>query len=325
MASNTSTTEVPVIQVLEKDHYFTQALVPLPDAVPYPPLAPSSLRLRTKLLSLTSNNFTYAKLGFLFGWWSAYPLPESAPAPYNDGGKYGRINTWGWAEVLESTHAGVPAGSLLWGYQSIGTLAQDVEVRDGAVPGQIVVTSAARQGLMPIYNRYITATGAAADAVRRDVEARADAAGYDSVVRVMFKTAYLLNRYVLTPAAVSPSKIPGAAPWTPEQADIKGATVIVLAPGSKVGLCLAYELRRARGEEGRVARVIGAASEYSKSFVEKTELYNAVVSTAESPVEVLAKLGVTKDEKVVIVVSFCSPLTLFLPWHRLGEGNRYTR
>jgi hypothetical protein len=50
---------------------------------------------------------------------------------------------------------------------------------------------------------------------------------------------------------------------------------------------------------------VGVASEYSKSFVEGTGLYDAVVSGTESPVELLAKLGVSKQEKVVLVVSCC--------------------
>lgn len=157
METMASITEVPVIQVLEKEHYFSQALVPLPSAVPYPPLAPSSLLLRTKLLALTVNNFTYAKLGFLAHWWDVHYLSASTPAPYDDPSKYGRLSAWGWAEVLELTHTGVPAGSFFWGYQPIGTLPQDLTVRDGSVPGQITATNAFRQKLMPLYIRYFLA------------------------------------------------------------------------------------------------------------------------------------------------------------------------
>ncbi|KAJ2967168.1 hypothetical protein NUW58_g10507 [Xylaria curta] len=93
--------EIPSIQVLDKKDYFKQALVSLPNALPYPALAPSSLRLRTTVLSLTVNNFTYAALGTLLHWWDVHPLPASTPAPYNDSTQYGRISAWGYAEVLE--------------------------------------------------------------------------------------------------------------------------------------------------------------------------------------------------------------------------------
>lgn len=53
--------EIPEIQILEKEKYFTQALVRLPDALPLPPLGPSSVRIRAEAFSLTSNNFTYGK------------------------------------------------------------------------------------------------------------------------------------------------------------------------------------------------------------------------------------------------------------------------
>lgn len=131
--------EIPIIQVLEKERYFNQHLVSLPDAVPYPPLGPSSVRLRTKVMSLTSNNMTYAKAGFLVNWWGVHPLPPSTPAPLNDATKYGRINCWGFAEVLDSTHTSVEKGSYIWGCLPIGTLAQDLVVEKGDVPGQVFV------------------------------------------------------------------------------------------------------------------------------------------------------------------------------------------
>lgn len=164
MASNTvpAVDEIPVIQVLEKERYFTQALVPLPSAIPYPPLAPSSVRLRAKVLAVTSNSFTYAKFGFFAGYWDVHPLPSSAPAPYADATIYGCTSTWGWAEVLASTHAGVPPGALLWGYQPLGTLAQDLAVQtDSQVPGHVIVTSPHRQRMPPLYNTYVQAADAA--------------------------------------------------------------------------------------------------------------------------------------------------------------------
>ncbi|KAI1436836.1 hypothetical protein GGR50DRAFT_686191 [Xylaria sp. CBS 124048] len=293
------TSETPVIQVLEKENYFNQALVTLPSPA-YPPLGPSALRIRTKVLGLSVNNFTYARLGFLANWWNVHPLPAGTPAPYDDPAKYGRLAAWGWAEVLESTHDGVPAGSFLWGYQSIGTLAQDLTVRDAEVPGHIIVTSEYRQNVMQIYNRYFAVTGATADALRKDIDGKSENPAYDALVRVMFETAYLLNRYAFGSSATPPSTLPGAAPWTHEQADIKGATIIAFAPGSKVGLCFAHELRYSRAQDERVRQVIGAASEQSKSFVERTGLYDTVVSTAESPIDVLAQLGVASDEKVLL-------------------------
>ncbi|KAI1332661.1 hypothetical protein F5Y16DRAFT_407342 [Xylariaceae sp. FL0255] len=294
-----SSNNVPVIQVLEREHYFNQALVSVPSALPYPSLAPSSLRIRTKLMSLSANNFTYAKFGFLFNWWNVYPIPEGTPSPYSDTTKYGRVSAWGWAEVVESTHDSVPVGSMIWGYVPIGTLAHDVKVRDADVPGQILAINESRQILMSIYNRYFTCTGTAADDLKKSIDSGSDSAAYDALVRVMFETAYLMNRYMFGTSAALPSNMPGVT-WTAEQANIKDATIINLAPGSKAGLCFVHELRHARGDESRARQVIGAASEISKSFVEGTGLYDAVVSSREPPVDVLTKFGVADGDKVVL-------------------------
>ncbi|KUI64539.1 hypothetical protein VM1G_00619 [Cytospora mali] len=286
--------DVPVIQVLEKDRYFTQHLVTLPNAIPYPALGTSSVRVRTKVMSLTANNITYAKLGFMLRWWDVHPLPPSAPAPFNDATKYGCINCWGFAEVLESTHPSVEKGSYLWGYQPIGTLAQDLVVKEGKVPGQVIVMNEHRQGIMPIYNRYLVFP----TSMSSKIESKADQVAYDAILRVMFETAYLMNRFVFTSDpedTVNPRMDNGT--WTSEMADSSDATFICLAPGSKVALCFARELKHGRGKS--VGRVIGAASEHSLEFVVGTGEYDEVISTKETPKDVLP--AVDSGKRVILV------------------------
>jgi hypothetical protein len=286
--------EIPVIQVLEKEHYFTQHLVSLPDAVPYAPLGPSSVRVRTKAMSLTSNNMTYAKAGFLLKWWGVHPIPRSTPAPFNDTTKYGRINCWGFAEVLDSTHPSVDKGSYLWGYLPIGTLAQDLIVEKGSVPGQVFVRDDYRQDIFSMYNRYFVFPP---DLGSR-IESRAESVAYDAILRVMYETSYLINRFVFAPEpkeTINPG--PDGVAWDSGKADIKGATIICLAPGSKAALSLARELRH--GEKKPVSKVIGAASDYSIEFVRKTGEYDEVISTSEEPSKVLT--GVPNDGKIVVV------------------------
>lgn len=286
--------EIPVIQVLEKERYFTQHLVPLPDAIPYAPLGPSSVRVRTKAMSLTANNMSYAKAGFLLNWWNVHPLPPSTPPQFNNATKYGRINCWGFAEVLESTHPSVGKGSYLWGYQPIGTLAQDLVLEKGTVPGQVFVKNDYRQDIFSIYNRYFVFP---AD-LGKDIEARAESIAYDAIFRVMYETAYLVNRFVFTP---DPKETlpPDTADttWDPSKADIKGATVICFAPGAKVALSFARELRH--GQKKPVAKVIGAASEFSIEFVRQTGEYDEVISTSEGLSNVLAR--VPDGGKIVLV------------------------
>ncbi|KAI1770748.1 hypothetical protein F4818DRAFT_455521 [Hypoxylon cercidicola] len=281
--------EVPVIQILDKKNYFTQALIPLPNALPLPPLKESSIQIRTEAFCLTSNNFSYCKIGDLLGWWDVHPIPPSTPAPHNDTSIYGRINCWGYAKVLDSTFAGAPQGSYVFGYLPIGTLPQNLRVEAGNVPGQVIVTDEFRRKQLPIYNRYVVSPAS----LSQEIEARSDAVSYDALVRVMHLTAYLMTRYMF-PA--DPSR---SVSLEPAIADLAGATVVNLAPGSKVGLAFAHLLRERAGP-AKPRHILGAASEHSRAYVENTGLYDAVASTSDDPAAVLARLGVPPDAKVAV-------------------------
>ncbi|KAK7992484.1 hypothetical protein PG996_012482 [Apiospora saccharicola] len=327
MASSTPAEEVPVMQVLDKAHYFTQALVPVPAAVPYPPLAaPSSLRLRTRVVSLTHNNVTYAALGFLVHWWDAHPLPAGTPAPYNDADKYGRVSAWGYAEVLESTLSDGPQkGDFVFGYLPLATLAQDVEFRlHDQVPGHLVATSAYRAKLMPFYNNYVVVERGSdvAAQLRAAIEkkeqqqgnaaAAEDGLGFDALYGVLFECGHLVTKFMFdTEQPIHPGMGPDAPsknPWTKDMADLTGATVVLLAPASKTALGTAFEMQK-RVKQGASAngpkRVVGAASEASRAFVQGTGMYDATVSTAETPdAEFLSKkLGVdaAAGDKLVLI------------------------
>ena len=323
--------QVPVMQVLEKARYFTQTLVPVPGAVPYPPLAaPSSLRLQTRIVSLTHNNVTYAALGFLVHWWDAHPLPAAGltPPAYDDADKYGRVSAWGYAEVLDSTlpEGGPQKGDFVFGYLPLATLAQDVEFKlDEEVPGHLTATSAYRAQLMPFYNHY-TAVARDSDAARQlraavtekqggAVVAVDDGIGFDSLYRLLFECGHLVTKYMFDAQnPVHPGlgpDAPSTQPWTREMADLTGATVVLLAPASKTALGMAYEMRKKRakknvdGSDGGPKRVVGAAGEGSRDFVQETGLYDVTVSTTETPdAEFLkAKMGVDvgAGDKVVLI------------------------
>ncbi|KAI0914169.1 hypothetical protein F4823DRAFT_638267 [Ustulina deusta] len=267
-------TEIPTVQILDKKNYFTQALVSLPRALPYAPLAPSSVRLRTAVLSLTVNNFTYAALGDLLHWWDVHRLPASAPPPYDDAARYGRISAWGYAQVVASTApAVVPAGVYVWGYVPLGTLAEDLGV---------------------------TARSSA------EIAARAPGAAHDAVLRVMHATAFLMASFVFSPdpARVVAPGTAGSDAWGAGDADLADATVLVFAPGSKAAALFAA-LLRARTPADRPRRVVGVSSEASRAFVAGTGLYDAVVLTSADPGGVVVVGGADGvAEKRVVVFDF---------------------
>ncbi|KAI0593701.1 hypothetical protein F4775DRAFT_487933 [Biscogniauxia sp. FL1348] len=289
--------EVPVIQVLQKAHYATQALVPVPSALPLPALADSSLRVRTEVLSLTMNNLSYARLGDLLHWWDVHPLPAGTPAPYGDAARYGRTNCWGYARVLESTCAAAPAGSHIFGYLPLGTLPQDLRVAP-ALPAHLVTTSPHRRHVLDIYNRYLVVSDIAAQ-----IAAKSTPVALDALLRIMHLTAYLIAEHVFAAdpgRAIPPSSAADAsapAAWSPtSDADLSGASVVVFAPGSKAALALAWILRRRRdGGAGKPRRVVGVASPRSVDFVRATGLYDDVL--VSSDVDALALSG---GERVVV-------------------------
>ncbi|KAI8626320.1 hypothetical protein F5Y19DRAFT_226761 [Xylariaceae sp. FL1651] len=308
--------EIPAIQILDKKNYFQQTLLPLPNALPYPALGPSSLRLRTSVLSLTVNNFTYAALGTLRNWWDVHPLPPSTPAPYNDASKYGRINAWGYAEVLESTVPEVPKGSYLWGYVPLGTLPQDLEVElhpNGNIADQIFVTNAYRRHLMSIYNRYfVYPASSSSSPIGAEIAQKTSGVAYDALLRVMHATAFLMARFAFSAdPARTIDPVPGPdddavqQQWGAQNADLRDATVLVFAPGSKAALAFAALLRARDGAEekqdddddGRPARIVGVPSEASKAFVEGTGLYDAVAPTSSDPAAALRNVGHEEEEE----------------------------
>ncbi|OTB20087.1 hypothetical protein K445DRAFT_313896 [Daldinia sp. EC12] len=279
--------EVPVIQILDKKDYFKQALVPIPD--PLPPLGESSLRIRTEVISLTSNNFTYCKLADLADWWGIHRIPPTTPAPYNDASVYGRISAWGYAKVVDSTFPSIPKGTYVWGYLPIGTLPLDFQVKEAGFPGQFFVTEPYRQHHLKLYNHYFVCPESTAKAIQD----KSDVIAYGALFRVMHLTAFLMAEFMFSEDPKQSVNL------TPEQADLTDATVINFAPGSKVGLAFARALRERTSS--KPARIVGAASEYSKAFVESTGIYDAVEATTADPLEVASRLGISKDSKIVIV------------------------
>jgi hypothetical protein len=261
----------PIVHILDREDYSKHRLVTLPSDT-LPPLASSSLRFQSKILGLTTNNLTYAKLGFLMGWWDVYPLPPNTPEPYNDPSKYGRISAWGYAEILDSTVDGIPVGKLMFGYLPISTLPEDVRVEQTSLKDQIMVTSPHRQNVWKVYNRYqITSPLAELEATKT-----ADSLGWDALMQVLFSTAYNLSAYGFAwdeKNLIHPS---GNGEWTLEDAKLDNSTVICLSASGKTGASFAHQLRHNRPKEHQPQTIIGVCSSASKATTEKSGFYDTV-------------------------------------------------
>ncbi|KAF2098455.1 hypothetical protein NA57DRAFT_75700 [Rhizodiscina lignyota] len=290
------------VHILEKKDYTKQHIVEFNE--PLPPLAPSSVRVQTSLISLTTNNITYARLGHvpMFNWWDASPLPFKE-GEYSNSEKYGRVNAWGIGTVIESTAEFVPVGTKLFGYHPIGTLPADKVVKISELPGMIDDISEHRKSLFPGYNQYY---------ILGERDANSDKAqAYFSLFCVFFETSYHINRLSFSwepsVGAVNPLGLEVPPPldtWTKERADLKRAVVVILSASGKTALSLAYALRFLRPESERPRAVFAVGSEASRSFTESTKLYDGVLNydlAKSDSSQVAEKLGLSAQDKIVLV------------------------
>ncbi|GME34108.1 hypothetical protein GTA08_BOTSDO08738 [Neofusicoccum parvum] len=223
-----------LIHVVSKSDNSQHATFPL--TTPPPPLAPSSIRLRTTLITLSSNNLTYARLGDALRWWDAYPVPASAPTPYTT---WGIVPAWGFATVLSSTIPALPADTTLWGFWPTASHAFDLQLRGAAPAGHWIETSPHRRALMHLYNRYVAAP----------IPAALPAAAATVALKPVWECGYLAARHVFAARARTPVHPLGAGlPWTPDDADLGAAVVVSLSASSKTGRGFAWNLLRNRDE-----------------------------------------------------------------------------
>ncbi|KAF2266232.1 hypothetical protein CC78DRAFT_531871 [Lojkania enalia] len=273
------------LHILDKKNYSKHRLVTLPSD-PLPPLAPSSIRIQSKTLGLTTNNLTYAQLGHIMGWWDCHPQPTNTPTPYNDRSAYGRTSAWGYAEIIESTVPEIPAGNTVYGYIAIGTDPIDVTIEQTGLKDQIFATAPHRQALWKIYNRY--RVGPPFDELIKTKGL--EYLGWDSFWG-LFATSYNLNAYGFAWEEKKRIHPQGQGEWTAEDANLDDAAVVLLSASGKTAMSFAHQLRNNRPKEHQPKSVIAVGSSASKEMTEKSGLYDEVLlySDIEQAKDLLTK------------------------------------
>lgn len=249
------------------------------------PLLPSSVRVRAKIVSLTSNNLTYAALADVWNLWELYPVPQTAPAPYNDQATWGIVPAWGYATVLESSLTDLPSGTSLWGYWPASGHAVDLQLSREEPEGHWKETSSGRQFMLSLYNRYIVV-----DTKTEDLERL----GWGSSVRPTWVCGYLLSEYVFSPdPAAHPPLHPLPGPdtqWTIDDADLSKAVFISIGASTKTGRATAFNLSCRPAGTGPLAllqvssvptALSEAAEKLAGSFPTKAVSYSDIASTTE--------------------------------------------
>ncbi|KAI8937540.1 hypothetical protein NX059_005258 [Plenodomus lindquistii] len=92
------------------------------------PLAPSSIRVTTHLISLSSNNLTYVRSGTPLHWWDIFPVPANKPSPFNGTQEWGIVPAWGYGRVLASIISSLVPGNLIWGMWPTSSHAVDLHL-----------------------------------------------------------------------------------------------------------------------------------------------------------------------------------------------------
>ncbi|KAL4966913.1 DUF2855 family protein [Aspergillus stella-maris] len=229
------------IHVISKTDNSQHKTISVP--APTHALGASSVRVRATLLSLSSNNLTYALGGTWLNWWDAYPVPLSAPAPYNDQSAWGIVPAWGLAAVTESKIPEIPKGETLYGFWPTSNHEVDLNLTlaEDGVKGHYREVSKARSTLMPLYNRYnVFDTG------KKDLkELGWEAAG----IKPIFMAGYALSDFVFSfdtkaNAPIHPlgNTAPPDASWTAEDANLSKAVFVSLSASGKTARSFAFNL-----------------------------------------------------------------------------------
>ncbi|RYP37976.1 hypothetical protein DL767_002704 [Monosporascus sp. MG133] len=197
-----------------------------------PPLADSSVRVCTSLISVTTNNLSYARGGFAFHWWDAYPVPDEAPAPFNYSQEWGIVPAWGYARVIDSTIGSIKPDSLLFGLWPMSSHPVDLRLEATEPTGHWCEISTHRRQLMTLYNHY------------EQIDEGSSPEAVAAVGKSAFLAAFLLSAFVFGDPALHPSGT--GDPWPEHDADLSSAVVVSLSASSKTGRTFSWNLARNR-------------------------------------------------------------------------------
>jgi Protein of unknown function (DUF2855) len=199
-----------------------------------PELAPGQALLRVHTFGLTANNVTYAVFGEAMSYWDFFPAPDG----------WGRVPTWGFAEVERSEADGVVPGTRLYGYLPSSS---HLVVTPAAADATGFVDGAPHRAALPsVYHRYL--------ATAADPFYRLDTETMQLLLRPLFFTSFLID----------------------DQLADEGMTargpIVVASASSKTAIAAAFLL--AQREE---VELIGLTSPGNVAFVEGLGIYDRAV------------------------------------------------
>ncbi|WP_058640844.1 DUF2855 family protein [Pseudacidovorax intermedius] len=208
------------------------------------PLEPGQIRLGIDRFALTANNITYAAFGDAMGYWRFFPTGDEA---------WRFVPVWGFARVLQSTHAGVAVGERVYGF--FPTSSKVVLTPRRLSPERFTDMASHRAELPAVYNQYFRCAS--------DPLYTADTEDIQALLRPLFITSWLIDDFLGDNAFF------GAA-------EGGRATVLLSSASSKTAYGTAFQLAQRPD-----VRVVGLTSDGNRAFCESLGCYDEVMAYGE--------------------------------------------
>jgi hypothetical protein len=205
-------------------------------------LADGQVRVRIERYALTSNNLTYAAFGESLQYWQFYPTGSAGQ---------GIVPVWGFAQVVQSLHAGVAVGERLYGYWPMAE--QAVLTPAKLSPQGFFDGAAHRRDLHPVYNRIVRC---AADPWYRPQDE-----GLQAVLRPLFVTSWLIDDFLA------------------DQQYFGSTRLLLSSASSKTAWGSAWAL--AQGRRPASVEVVGLTSRERADYCRRLGLYDRVLDYDE--------------------------------------------
>jgi hypothetical protein len=231
--------------------------------------------------------------------WSAYPVPSTAPAPYNDTKLWGIVPAWGYATVLETTSTITP-GTVIYGFWPTSSGHTDLKIQKASIEGHWTEVSEHRSKLMTIYNQYHVVPGIPSVSSLQGNELHQ--AAWKILFRPTWGTGHLIAQYVFAPEARPPIHPLGIdANWTAADADLSHAVIVSLSASSKTARSCAWHLAQRPKNSGplgllQISSSPNIGSEDRSPIKTRTIAYNDISSA-----ETLEWVSGLKPSRIVIL------------------------
>ena len=203
-------------------------------------LKTGQLKVKIDAFSFTANNITYWAMGDKLAYWQFFPAAD------NSSSEWGIIPVWGFADVIESSHADVPVGERLFGYFPT---ANELILQPSKVTSSLLIDGSEHRLKLPAgYNMY------------RRVNAEATYNPDHDALRMLLFPLHITSFCIHD--MLSDKEWFGA-----EQ-------ILITSASSKTSLGLAFALQ----QDDAAPQVIGMTSSRNLNFVQQTDYYQHTLS-----------------------------------------------